>query len=69
MTGRINLLLGGVSISDADTPALPADYYGTPSEYDQQCRTFGLDGFQLPNPNYPDRFVCDAGAEASVLNP
>jgi hypothetical protein len=57
MTGRIKLLKSGVPINSMDTPTI--DYeYDTPSEFDTQCGTFGLDNFKLPNIECPNTFVC-----------
>ena len=57
MTGRIKLLKDGVPVQEADLPEIPYEY-DTPSDYDRTCGTLGLDDFQLPNPECPDRFVC-----------
>ena len=57
MTGRIKLLKNGVAVNKTDAPKL--DYeYDTPGEFDQQCGTFGLENYELPNPECPERFVC-----------
>lgn len=58
MTGRIKLLMDDEAIQPtADLPALGYTY-DDPSTYDKTCGTFGLDQFQLPHPECPDRFVC-----------
>jgi hypothetical protein len=57
MTGRIKLLKNGVPVAEADEPTL--EYrYDTPGEFDDKCGTYGLDSFQLPNPECPETFVC-----------
>jgi uncharacterized protein (DUF305 family) len=59
MTGRIKLLKDDVAIMpDANTPEIPYTY-DSPSTYDQECGTYGLEDFQLGHPECPDRFVCD----------
>lgn len=59
MGGRIKLIKDGKILSNLDTPDLGYEY-DQPSQFDQQCGTFGLDPFRLPNAMCPDRFVCDA---------
>ena len=57
MTGRIKLLKNGVPVNATDAP--PIEYeYDVPGEFDKKCGTFGLDEFQLPNAECPDKFVC-----------
>ena len=57
MTGRIKLLKNGVPVNTTDAP--PIEYeYDVPGEFDEQCGTFGLDNFQLPNLQCPETFVC-----------
>ena len=59
MTGRIKLLNGDWLVQhDDNLPELPYEY-DQPGTFDQECGTFGLDAFQLPHPECPDRFVCD----------
>jgi len=59
MTGRIKFIdANGNPITEANHPIIPYDYQ-VPSEYDQSCGTFGLDEFQLPNKQCPDKFVCN----------
>lgn len=59
MTGRIKLYLDDIKVQpDLDAPEIPY-LYDIPSEFDQGCGTFGLDEFQLPHPQCPDRFVCN----------
>lgn len=59
MTGRIKLLKNDQPTQNtADVPKIPYEY-DIPGEFDEQCGTFGLDEFQLPHPECPDRFVCD----------
>ena len=61
MSGRIKLLKDNEPLQPlAALP--PLDYeegYNVPSEYDATCGTFGLEEWQLPHPQCPDRFVCD----------
>lgn len=57
MTGRIKLLKGGVPVSEANEPSLEYQY-DSPGQFDEKCGTFGLDAYQLPNIQCPDRFVC-----------
>jgi hypothetical protein len=70
MSGRIKLLKDGGPIKAEDVPALGYTY-DTPGPFDQQCGTFGLDAFHLPNqlPNLvcPDRFVCGAEEQDEEL--
>jgi uncharacterized protein (DUF305 family) len=57
MTGRIKLLKNGAPINEANEPSI--EYrYDTPGEFDVKCGTFGLDNYQLPNSQCPDKFVC-----------
>jgi hypothetical protein len=59
MTGRIKLSKNDELVqSAAHHPALPYEY-DTISDFDKQCGTFGLDEFQLPHPECPERFICD----------
>jgi Domain of unknown function (DUF305) len=61
MTGRIKLLKNGVPTQpDANLPEIPYSY-DHPTEYDESCGSYGITDFQLPNPQCPERFVCDAG--------
>jgi uncharacterized protein (DUF305 family) len=66
MSGRIKLLKNGLAINENDVPALGYSY-DTPGPFDQECGTFGLDAFQLPNPVCPDRFVCGVADEDEEL--
>jgi len=60
MSGRIKLLdTYGNVISTANDPVIPYAYQQA-SVYDQSCGTYGVTGFQLPNPQCPSKFVCDA---------
>jgi Domain of unknown function (DUF305) len=59
MTGRIKLLKDGVPVSSDNEPPLGYEYDSI-SEFDSSCGTFGLDAFQLPNDQCPDKFVCVA---------
>lgn len=58
MSGRIKLLSNGEQINNVDTPELGYNY-DQPSAYDQQCGTFNLDSFQLPNDQCQETYVCD----------
>jgi uncharacterized protein (DUF305 family) len=68
MTGRIKLLKGGEALVTADEPNITYQY-DTPGEFDVKCGTFGLDDYQLPNIQCPDRFVCldDSITDTSLL--
>jgi len=60
MTGRIKFVdTSGDAISPADDPVIPYSYQQA-SVYDQSCGTYGVTAFQLPNPQCPTKFVCDA---------
>jgi len=60
MTGRIKFVdEDGDVLESEDEPEIPYKY-DKPSDYDQSCGTYGLDEFQLPNPECPSKFVCDA---------
>ena len=62
MSGRIKLMKEGTVLSEDDAP--PLGYkYDVPSEFDANCGTYGLDEFQLPHPECPATFVCDAEPE------
>lgn len=58
MSGRIKLLQEDTLVQSNHHPALPYEY-DIPGNFDTQCGTYGLDDFQLPHPECPDRFVCD----------
>jgi hypothetical protein len=66
MSGRIKLLRNGVPINSADTPEIPYKY-ASPGSFDLECGTFGLDNYQLPNPQCPDQFVCGKDAASDVV--
>ncbi|CAB9517399.1 expressed unknown protein [Seminavis robusta] len=71
MSGRIKLMKNGELVSPEDEP--PLGYtYDEPGAFDETCGTYGLDAFQLPHPECPSTFVCDAGPEnqpfASCIN-
>jgi hypothetical protein len=59
MSGRIKLLKDNEPLQPLlDLPEI--DYvHAAPSEYDATCGTFGLDDWQLPHPQCPERFVCN----------
>jgi len=60
MTGRIKFVdTSGTVLYPANEPAIPYAYEEA-SAYDQSCGTYGVTGFQLPNLQCPDKFVCDA---------
>lgn len=62
MTGRIKLLQDGVPTQpDEDLPEIPYAY-DVPSAYDQECGSYGMTDFQLPNPQCPEKFICGAGS-------
>jgi hypothetical protein len=58
MTGRIKLLKNGIPINENNIPNITYSYR-VPGSFDQNCGTFGLDGYQLPNDECFSRFVCD----------
>merc|ERR1712176_552400 len=59
MSGRIKLLdADGNMLNSADTPAIYD--YDIVSEYDQIAGTVGLDGFNTPNDQCPEQFVCES---------
>ncbi|KAL7554971.1 hypothetical protein ACHAWF_018546 [Thalassiosira exigua] len=67
MTGRIKLLKDGQPIQKgADLPELGYEYDQL-AEHDQICGTFGIDGYQLPHGECPEKFVCDVPAENEEL--
>ena len=68
MTGRIKLLKNGVPVNETDAP--PIEYvYDTPGEFDEQCGTFGLDNYELPNLECPETFVClDDVTDAALVS-
>jgi hypothetical protein len=65
MTGRIKLLTDGIPVQTADFPEIPYEY-DMPSDYDRECGTFGLEEFQLPHPECPDRFVCGEASDSQM---
>ena len=66
MTGRIKLLKDGEPLQELNTPQLGYEY-DSPSDYDNECGTFGLEMFQLPHDECPEKFVCDVPAENTDL--
>ena len=59
MTGRIKFVdSSGTPLYPDDVPAIPYGYE-TPGPYDRSCGSSGLEDYQLPNAECPDRFVCD----------
>lgn len=51
--------MNGSPVNSVDDPPLGYDYY-VPSDFDQNCGTWDLDRFQLPNNQCPAAFVCNA---------
>ena len=71
MSSRIKLLdAEGNMPNPANTPEIPYEYLEI-SDYDKECGTYNLTGFQLPNDQCVERFVCPEGdqeaADASVF--
>jgi uncharacterized protein (DUF305 family) len=58
MSGRIKLLQNGVPINPTSDPPLGYEYEVADNAFDQACGTWGLNDFQLPNDQCPERFVC-----------
>jgi hypothetical protein len=58
MSGRIKLLRDGTPISISDEPPILYEYDAPPGEFDAECGTYGLEPYQLPNPQCPSHFVC-----------
>jgi hypothetical protein len=65
MTGRIKLLRYGVPLLPVDFPEIPYEY-DIPSDFDRECGTLGLEQFQLPHPECPDRFVCGQANDSQM---
>jgi hypothetical protein len=57
MGGRIKLTKNGQVLNELDTPDRGYKY-DVPSAFDEQCGSFGLGNFELPNPLCPAKFVC-----------
>lgn len=66
MAGRIKLLKHGVPVTSDDVPEVPYKY-DKPGNFDVKCGSFGLDNFQLPNPQCFEPFVCDVQSGNSNL--
>lgn len=67
MTGRIKLLKDGQPIQkDVHLPELKYEY-DMPTMHDEVCGTYGLNDFQLPHPECPEKFVCDVPADNEEL--
>lgn len=66
MGGRIKLTKDGIVLNELDTPDLGYKY-DVPSPFDEQCGTYGLGDFELPNPMCPATFVCEDGTESQEL--
>ena len=58
MSGRIKLLQGANPVNPMDDPPLGYDYKLVDNDFDQSCGTYGLNPFQLPHDECPERFVC-----------
>ena len=60
MSGRIKLIdASGNKLSEENTPELPYEY-DVIAPFDDECGSYGLEQWQLPHPQCPDYFVCDA---------
>ena len=67
MTGRIKFVDSDGDFLSPDNFPVIEYTYDMPSEYDQECGTFGLGEFQLPHPECPEKFVCNKpGIETPV---
>ncbi|KAL3786644.1 hypothetical protein HJC23_006840 [Cyclotella cryptica] len=66
MSGRIKLLKDGTPIQEEDTPEIGYKY-DSPSGHDIDCGTYGLNEFQLPHAECPEKFVCDTEGQAAGL--
>ena len=67
MTGRIKLLKDGEPVQpDANLPAIPYEYDQS-GKFDEMCGTHGLDAFQLPHDECPEKFVCDVPSDNAEL--
>ena len=67
MTGRIKLLKDGEPVQpDANLPAIPYEYDQS-GKFDEMCGTHGLDAFQLPHDECPEKFVCDVPSDDAEL--
>ena len=67
MTGRVKLLKDGKPLNvGANLPEI--DYsYDEPTGLDEECGTFGLESFQLPNAGCPEKFACDVPEDNAAL--
>jgi len=60
MSGRIKLIApDGVVLQEENKPTIPYEY-DQPSAFDQECGTFGLEGYTLPHDQCPPMFICNA---------
>ncbi|KAL3804011.1 hypothetical protein HJC23_006402 [Cyclotella cryptica] len=66
MAGRIKLVKNGVPIQESDLPELGYEYE-SPTGHDSICGSYGLNDFQLPHPECPQKFVCDTDCQDEVL--
>ena len=65
MTGRIKFVdATGSVIRNYNEPEIPYEYEQA-TAYEESCGTYGVSGFQLPNPQCPSKFVCDAPASVA----
>jgi len=59
MSGRMKFVnSSGMALSTQNKPEIPYEY-DTPSAYDKECGTHGLEPFQLPNEQCPSSYVCN----------
>ncbi|KAL7502179.1 hypothetical protein ACHAWX_000484 [Stephanocyclus meneghinianus] len=66
MAGRIKLLRNGVAIQNSDIPELGYEYE-SPTGHDSICGSYGLNAYQLPHAECPQKFVCDTEGQDEVL--
>lgn len=60
MSGRIKLVdASGNKLSEENTPELPYEY-DVIASFDDGCGSYGLNQWQLPHPQCPEYFVCNA---------
>lgn len=62
MRGRIKFLIrdgNAVRPYPYIVPEIPYEYE-QPTAYDASCGTYDVPEFQLPNQQFPSKFVCDA---------
>ena len=66
MAGRIKLLRDGHPIQKDDLHELGYEY-DVPTGHDAECGTYGLNSFQLPHAECPEKFVCDVPSDNGEL--